>query len=211
VTTEESTTLDSKALELVNRILKLGVEGGGLMTSARATADEHLAAHGDRDAAVERLVASHIRIVGVTGFAAGVGGFAALPLTLPSDIAALYAMSVRCAAGVAHLRGYDIDSDEVRSVVLVTLLGSAGAKILGEAGVKIGQKAAMAALQKLPGRVLIEINKKVGFRLLTKFGEKGAINLCKVVPVVGGVVGAGVNAATMRTVATYAKVNFPAT
>lgn len=30
-------------------------------------------------------------------------------------------------------------------------------------------------------------------RLITKFGEKGIINLGKVVPVVGGIIGGGVN------------------
>jgi hypothetical protein len=67
----------------------------------------------------------------------------------------------------------------------------------------------MAALKKLPGKVLIEINKKVGFRLVTKAGTKGVVNLGKLVPFVGGGVGATVNAVGMRTVATYAKSNFP--
>jgi len=36
---------------------------------------------------------------------------------------------------------------------------------------------------------LIEINKKIGFRLITKAGEKGVVNLMKMVPLVGGIVG----------------------
>lgn len=48
-------------------------------------------------------------------------------------------------------------------------------------------------LQQVPGKVLIEINKKVGFRLITKAGEKGAINLVKFIPLVGGVVGATID------------------
>ncbi len=74
---------------------------------------------------------------------------------------------------------------------------------------QIGSKAAMAGLRRLPGQVLIDINKRVGFRLVTKFGEKGVINLVKFIPVVGGGVGAGVNAASMRTVGRYARTNFP--
>lgn len=42
---------------------------------------------------------------------------------------------------------------------------------------------------KISGKALIEINKKVGFKLLTKFGEKGIINLGKMLPLVGGLIG----------------------
>lgn len=34
-----------------------------------------------------------------------------------------------------------------------------------------------------------QINQKVGFKLFTKFGEKGIINFGKAVPLLGGVVG----------------------
>ncbi len=43
---------------------------------------------------------------------------------------------------------------------------------------------------KIPGRALIALNKRVGFRLMTKFGEKGVVNLARLVPLAGGVVGA---------------------
>lgn len=32
-------------------------------------------------------------------------------------------------------------------------------------------------VKKIPGTVLTKINQKVGFRFLTKFGEKGIINI----------------------------------
>ena len=41
-------------------------------------------------------------------------------------------------------------------------------------------------MKKVPGALLVKINQQVGFRLVTKFGEKGIINLCKLVPFVGG-------------------------
>lgn len=96
-------------------------------------------------------------------------------------------------------------------MVLISLLSSSGAALLSEMGVQVAQKSALAAPKKLPGRTLIEINKKVGFRLITKFGEKGVINLGKLVPLAGAPVGAGVNIVTMNSVATYAKRNFPLT
>ena len=193
----------------LDRILAWGVDGFGPLKGAQQIAEQHLTQHGDPDKAIDKLIATHTRLVAATGFATGVGGVLVLPITIPADVAAFYAMSARCAAGVAYLRGYDLRSDEVRSVVLLTLLGSAGAAVAAEAGIKIGTKSAIAALRRLPGRVLIEINKKVGFRLFTKFGSKGVVNLVKVLPLVGGGVGAGVNVAAMRGVGVYAKKNFP--
>jgi hypothetical protein len=134
-----------------------------------------------------------------------------LPVTIPSDAAVLYALSARCVAGVAHLRGYDITSDEVRSVVLLTLLGAGGAGVAAEVGAQLGTKTALTALKRLPGQVLIEINKKVGFRLFTKFGTKGVINLGRMIPLVGGGLGAAINGAAMRSAGRYAKRNFPKT
>jgi hypothetical protein len=56
--------------------------------------------------------------------------------------------------------------------------------------------------------VLIEINQKVGFRLFTKFGTKGVVNLSKIVPLAGGGVSAVMNVATKRSVGRYSKSMF---
>lgn len=197
------------AEKLVSNILSVGVDGAGRFKGAREIAEEHRAHHVDVEVAIAKLIATHARVVTATGFATGLGGIATLPVAIPTDIAMFYAYAGRCAAAVAYLRGYDIESDEVRSVVLLSLLGAGGVAAASKVGVELGTKTAMAALKKLPGKVLIEINKKVGFRLVTKAGTKGVVNLGKLVPFVGGGVGATVNAVGMRTVATYAKSNFP--
>ena len=64
---------------------------------------------------------------------------------------------------------------------------------------------AMSALKRLPGRTFIEINKRVGFRLLTKFGEKGVINAGRAVPLLGGLVGGGVDAAWTKSIGNRAR------
>lgn len=131
-----------------------------------------------------------------------------MPVTLPASLGGLYVIATRMTAAIAHLRGYDVSTDEVRSAVLVCLLGSAGATTLKRAGVEIGKKSTAAAIQKVPGRVLIEINKKVGYRLVTKAGEKGVMNLTKLVPLVGGPIGATADVVTCRAIAGYARATF---
>lgn len=201
---------ESAVKVFVEKIIDVGVDGVGPVKGARQIAEEHLSACSrDTELAIGRLIATHARIVGVSGFATGLGGLIILPVTIPTDLTVFYGLAARCVGAIAHLRGWDISSDEVRSLILVSLLGAAGAEILKEAGVKIGTKSALAALKKLPGKVLIEINKKVGFRLLTKFGEKGVVNLVKFVPVAGGVAGGAANLVSMRIIGRWAKSNFP--
>lgn len=117
-------------------------------------------------------------------------------------------VQLRMVAAVAHLYGHNVYTDQVRTVAYCCLVGNGAAELLREFGVELGKRVAIAAIKAIPGRVLIDINKKVGFRLLTKFGEKGLLNLCKIVPIVSGVVGGAMNAAGTYTIGKAAKKCF---
>ncbi|OLT21802.1 hypothetical protein BJF81_14740 [Ornithinimicrobium sp. CNJ-824] len=196
------------AKAVTDKIINVGVDGAGPWKGSVQVAEEHLSRHGDPEKAIARVVATHVRLTSSTGFLAGAGGLVTMPVTVPADLSSLWLAQGRLAGSIAHLRGYDVFSEEVRSIVLLSLLGASGAEALSKAGVQIGTKGAMSALNKVPGRVLIEINKKVGFRLITKAGTKGVINLTKLVPLAGGVVGGGVNGVSTRAVGHWAKHHF---
>ena len=202
--------LGNKAREISDKISGVGVDGWGKWKGSIQVAEEHRTMHGDVETAIQRLIVTHVRLASSSGFVAGLGGLITLPVTLPADFMALWVTQARLAGAIAHLRGYDVRSEEVRSVVLISLLGSSAAEVLSQAGVQIGTKSAMSVIKQVPGRVLIQINKMVGFRLVTKAGSKGVVNLTKLAPVAGGVIGAGVNLAATRAVGGWAKKNFPA-
>lgn len=190
---------------LVEQIIRVAIHGAGPVKGAVVVAEEHLVGSpDDREKAVRRLVATHVRLAAVSGFVTGLGGVITLPLTIPVAVTGLYILGARTSAGIAHLRGYDVESEEVRSAILVSLLGSGGTEVLKRTGVEIGKKTTAAAFQRVPGRILIEINKKIGYRLLTKAGEKGVINLAKLVPLIGAPVGAAFDGVGCRTIASYA-------
>jgi hypothetical protein len=198
------------AERFVKELLERGISGVGPFAGAEQVAEEHASGAEDVEQAIERLVRTHVRLAAGSGFATSLGGFVTLPVSVPAGVGGLYLIATRMCAAIAHLRGYDVHSEEVRSAIMVCMLGSAGAEVLKNAGVQIGTKSTTAALKKLPGRLLIEINKKVGYRLLTKFGQRDVINLAKLVPAVGGVVGATVDGVSCRGIAVYAKSTFPA-
>jgi len=197
---------NDKVTEILHWILDVGINGLGIiMTPAKELAEEYLEKEGNTEDAINSLIAWRTTFAAGTGFVTGLGGGASLPLSIPTGLASSYALSANTVAAIAYLRGYDLNSEAVKTMILLCLIGEAGANILGEAGITIGTKVFKNLIQQIPGRVLIEINKKVGFRLITKAGEKGVINLMKIVPLVGGVVSGAVDSQFVNSCAKTAK------
>lgn len=49
-------------------------------------------------------------------------------------------------------------------------------------------------IKRMPIEMIKQINKRVGFRLVTKFKEKGVINLGKCIPIIGSIIGGTIDA-----------------
>lgn len=128
-----------------------------------------------------------------SGFITGFGGLITLPITIPANVSSVLYVQMRMIACIAYMAGYDIKSDQVQTLVYACLAGISVTEILKQTGVKIGMKMANNAISKIPGKTLTKINQKVGFRFVTKFGEKGVINLGKLVPGVGAVIGGSID------------------
>ena len=96
---------------------------------------------------------------------------------------------MRMIACTAYMAGFELNSDQTQTFVYACLAGVAVNELVKQAGIKFGVKFANGLIKKIPGKVLTKINQKVGFRFITKFGSKGIINLGKLVPGVGAVIG----------------------
>lgn len=145
---------------------------------------------------------------GTTGFLSGLGGVITLPVTVPASVASLLYVQVRMVAAIAVMAGYDVRDDRVRSLVYVCLTGSAAKDIIKEAGINLGSRLTISMIKRVPGTVLTKVNQKVGFRLVTKFGSKGVINLGKMVPLVGGIIGGTFDSYSTNIVGNVARKTF---
>ena len=137
---------------------------------------------------------------GGTGFVLGLPGLAFGIVTIPADLACTTYLQLRMIAVIALLHGWDPKSDRLKTLAFLSMLGSGAAETARAFGIQVGTKLTGSLLKQVPGKMLIEINKAVGFRLVTKAGTTGAVNLIKIVPIVGGLVSGGMNAATTRTI-----------
>lgn len=166
--------------------------------------------HGDIDKVIKKLILESVEAAGVNGFVTGLGGFIAMPVTVPANMAGALVINARLTAAIAYLRGYDPSDPHVRTVVTLIAVGSNAQQIAKTVGIKAGEKVVINAIKKLPIVLIREINKKVGFTLLAKYGTKrSVITLAKGVPLVGGVIGGGVDATMTGVIGRTARAMFP--
>ena len=128
-----------------------------------------------------------------------------MPATLPVNITSVLFIQIRMIAAIAKMCGFDLKDDKVQTLVYVCLVGSSSSEIIKDLGIQISGKLAIAAIKKIPKAVITKINQAVGFRLLTKFGQKGFINLGKAVPLIGGIIGAAFDVVSTNTVGNTAR------
>lgn len=201
---------DSKVLQLVRKILDKAINGVGPMSSASSLAKEYLIdrSYETDEERADALIRWEAAKNFTSGFLTGLGGLVTLPVAVPGALGASWIIQARLCGAIAEIYGHDVHEDRVRTLVLLALVGDAGKEVLKEVGVNIGKKVTLSAIERIPGKVLIELNKKIGFRLLTKAGEKGVLNLTKAVPVIGGIIGGSFDATMCVVVGKSAKRMF---
>ncbi|MET0331124.1 MAG: EcsC family protein [Dyella sp.] len=139
------------------------------------------------------------------GFLAGLGGLITLPVAITANVASVMYVQLRMITAIAYLGGHDPKEDRVKALAFACLTGNAAVDILKDAGIAVVGKVAINSVKGISGATLLKINKAVGFRLLTKFGSTGIINLGKAVPILGGLVGGAFDSVTTNTVGNFTR------
>lgn len=171
-----------------------GVPGIG---TAEELAESYLSENGSVESAIDELVTWQCKKCGLSGLVA-----------IPANISSVLYMQLRMVAAIAYMCHEDIHSDKVQTLAYLCLCGNAMEGVLKNAGVAVGKKILAAQINRIPGTVIKAINRAVGFRLITKFGSKGIINLGKLVSVIGGAIGGGFDFYTTKAIGENAKEVF---
>lgn len=169
--------------------------------SIEQLADDYLKKEKDVKKAAKNMLKNQIAKCTTSGFVTGFGGVITMPITIPANIGSVLYVQMRMIACTAYLAGYDLTSDQVQTFVYACLAGVSINGVVKQAGIKVGVKMAEKAIQKIPGKALVKINQKIGFRFITKFGEKGIVNLGKMIPGVGAVINGGLDFAETKIIA----------
>ena len=199
---------ESKIMQALDWAYDKAVNGVPGLDSASELAADYMKQEGSRIDQVNALIRWQNTKAGTSGFLSGLGGLITMPITIPANITSVIYVQIRMIAAIAKMGGYDLKDDKVKTMVYACLTGNAAKDILKDIGIVVGRKITENAIKNISGKTITAINQKVGFRLLTKFGEKGAINLGKAVPLLGGVIGATFDSVATNTIGNIARDAF---
>jgi hypothetical protein len=190
----------------VHQTVQRAVHGIGPLPPAASAAEKQLTEQdGVVEDAIHELIENHASLAAAQGFVTNLGGLATMAATVPVNITGLALLQIRLVAGIAHLRGYDLADPRVRNAILACILGE---DAVSSAVKKRRIPARPLAIATAPthdpqlDRVMAAevtselIARATGKRLATVVGRR--------VPVVGGLVGAGVDGYATWKIGRYA-------
>lgn len=187
---------------LVDFLLERALEGVGPWLGAENLAGEYLGdvSHRNDESRVDALIRWETRKNFTSGFLAGLGGVVTFPVSIPAALGASWLIQARMAAAIAKIYGHDLSSGQVRTKILLSLAGDVAKEAMKDLGLKVGDRLTQRAVDQIPGRALVEINKRIGTRLLAKMGGQVVLKMPRAIPVLGGVVGGSLDAVVCRMV-----------
>jgi hypothetical protein len=140
----------------------------------------------------------HAALAGAQGFVTNLGGVAALAVALPANVVGVTLVQCHLIAGIAHLRGYDLNDPRVRNAILVCMLGEDSAKSLIKKSTIPASPLGIATAAAHDPLLDEQISREVTTDLLARTaGRRRAVTLVgRRIPLLGGFVGGGSDALT---------------
>lgn len=171
------------------------------------------------DQTAKKFITTNVTQSSAAAFVLGLPGGLAMAATIPADIMQNFAFSLRLSQQLAYIYGFenlfaeDNKMDEKAQHTLIAFLGimfaaTGSGSVLRAIAPNIGKYAARQVMKKPLSKtvwypMLKKIANVVASKTITKKGVSGFAS--KAIPVVGGVVSAGINVATMIPMANRLK------
>ncbi len=190
----------------VRTVLDQAIDGIGPLRSAAATADTKLVDHdGDVEHALRGLIRLHAGLAGVQGFVTNLGGFATIAVAVPANVVGVTLVQCHLVAGIAHLRGYDLETPRVRNAILACMLGEDTVRDLITHKRLPSSPMALATSPVHDPDLDTTLSREVTSELVARTAGRRAVTLIgRRVPFLGGAVGGSSDAYATWQIGSYA-------
>lgn len=194
---------------VLRNLLEVAINGTGAIPGAKSASSRHLVKRSGVEEAIDSLVTTHVGLATAQGFVTNLGGLATLAVALPANMAGLAILQIRLVASIAHLRGYDIDAPQVRTALILCLMGPDGVQRLVDDGILPTTPLAIATApvfdvsmdHLVSERVFGEIGGRIG-------GRHAAVLVARRIPLLGGGVGGAMDGFSTVVIGAYARDQF---
>ena len=190
----------------VRESLNRAINGVGPLPPAARAADAQLREqHGNVERGIHEVIENHVRYAGAQGFLTNLGGLVTASILIPTNIAGLTLVKARMVAGIAHLRGYDLDDPRVRNAILVCMLGEDTVNQMVKRKKLPAPPMALATAPAHDPDLDRVISAEVAADMIAKVaGKRLAVTVGRRIPVIGGVIGMGADGFGTWQVGRYA-------
>lgn len=191
----------------VHQTVQRAVHGVGPLPPAASAAEKQLAEQdGVVPDAIHELIENHAGLAAAQGFVTNLGGLVTMAATIPVNITGLALLQVRLVAGIAHLRGYDLEDARVRNALLLCTLGEQSVKSLVKQGKVPGSPMVLATAPAYDPELDKLIAGELTAALVNRvIGKRAAGTVVRRVPVAGGVWAASADAINTWQIGKYAE------
>ena len=200
-------TAPNMSSRFVHEALRRAIVGIGPLPPAAEAADKQLREQGgDVDRGIHEVIENHVRLAGAQGFATNVGGLVTAAFTIPANITGLALLQCRLVAGIAHLRGYDLQDQRVRNAILTCILGEDSVRTLVRRKKLPSTPMGIATAPTHDPHLDTVLAAEVTSELLARVaGKRAAVTIARRIPVVGGLFGGSVDAYQTWQIGRYAE------
>ena len=190
----------------VRESLHRAINGVGPLPPAAKAADAQLREqHGNVERGIHEVIENHVRYAGAQGFLTNLGGLVTASVLVPTNIAGLTLVKARMVAGIAHLRGYDLDDPRVRNAILTCMLGEDTVNRLVKRKKLPAPPMALATAPAHDPELDRIISGEVAADMIARVaGKRLAVTVGRRIPIVGGVIGMGADGFGTWQVGRYA-------
>ena len=195
-----------QSLNALNKMMKYGSDGVGPLVGAKELSAKYIKNPllDTKFKQIDSLRKAELKKNFASGFVTSIGGAISLPIAIPSSMAISWILQIRMVAAMAHIAGYDIEDQAVKTSVALCLLGKKGKELIESDFHALQQKLTQGHFYSVPSKTLLMINQKIVAKLTQIAGNKGFSRLGKAIPLAGGLIGGALDYYNAKETADFA-------
>lgn len=155
----ENPLTQENVMQLLDKLYDQSIQGiPKVSPPVELLASDYLEKNKDINSAAKSFINYQIAKCTTSGFLTGLGGLVTLPVAIPANIGSVVYVQMRMISCLAYMGGYDVNSDQVQTLIYACLAGVSLNQLVKQMGVQFGTKFTTAMVKKIPGTILVKIN-----------------------------------------------------